>query len=301
MLARVGGRSSLAAAAVLGGVLVAVSGSPAAAQTQAGAECSALAEEAQALRDDGHYQAALDKLVQCASTSCPLVVRRDCLGWIEQIDKLVPSVIVQVTDARGHDVIGVRVTLDGKLVRQRLDGREIVLDPGEHRFVFEVSGAGAKEVPLLVLQGQRNRILRVQFEGPLTTEGEADSARGGRVEGGGEGGSGERGGETDYRSLVGYGLLGLGALGLGTFGVLEIVAQGEYRALRDGCGVDRTCSDGQLSPTRVKFDVAKIALVAGLVSAAAGGVVLLLPRSRRTALTARPTVGGVDVDWRITF
>jgi hypothetical protein len=291
----VGGRSSLAAA-VIGGVLLVAPRGPAQAQT--GAECSSLAEDGQALRDEGHYQAALDKLVQCASSSCPVVVRRDCLGWIEQIDKLVPSVIVQVTDARGHDVIGVRVTLDGKLVRQRLDGREIVLDPGEHRFLFEVAGAPPQEVSFLALQGQRNRILKFQFTAPLTTEGEADAGRGGLPEGSE---SGEKNGETDYRNLVGYGLLGLGALGIGTFAVLELVAQGEYRTLRDGCGVDRSCSDSQLSPTRVKFDVAKIALAAGVVSAVAGGVVLLLPRNRRTALTARPTVGGASVDWRLSF
>src|SRR4051794_37283699 len=92
---------------------------------QGGAACGKAAEEAQALRDGGQLQAALDKLVRCSADHCPVVVRKDCVTWMDQVEKAIPSVIVNAVDSRGHDVMGVRVIVDGKVVRERLDGREL--------------------------------------------------------------------------------------------------------------------------------------------------------------------------------
>jgi hypothetical protein len=183
-------------------------------------------------------------------------------------------VIVNAVDSRGHDVVGVRVIVDGKVVRDRLDGRELLLDPGEHKFVFEVRGAAPRKQDVLASQGQKNRVLRAQFDVPLTTDGDAEPSRVDRV-------AQRQEQTTDVRGILGYGLLGLGGAALAAFGLLELVAQDEYRTLRDGCGNSRSCTSEELSPAQTKFDLAKGALVTGLASLGIGAV-LLLTRGPRT-------------------
>ena len=250
--------------------------------------CVKAAEEAQSQRDAGHLTVALDNFVRCSQDACPLVVRRDCLTWTTQVEQLLPSVLVHAVDARGADVVGVRLLIDGKAVRERLDGRAVPLDPGQHHVRFEVRGAAPVEQDLLVSEGQKHRILDVKFEAPLTTDGALDATTAG----------------PDLRTVIGFGLIGLGVVALGTFGVLEIVAQGDYRTLRDGCGVTRSCTDAQLSPTQTKFDAAKIALAVGVVSAGVGIPLVILGSkagARRASLGAAPLDGGAALRLQGTF
>lgn len=277
--------------ALLSGLLVFARSSTALAQS--GAACVKAAEEAQSLRDAGHLRASLDKLVRCSAEDCPLVVRKDCISWMDQVEKSLSSVIVHATDGRGKDVIGVRVIVDGTVVRERLDGRELVLDPGEHRFRLEVHGAAPLAQDVLLSQGERNRILRVQFDAPLGTNGEPVTRPDEHVAP-----------ATDVRGIAGYGLLGLGGAALVGFGLLEIVAQGEYRTLRDGCGTTRACSSEDLSSTQTKFDLAKVALGVGVVSLGVGTVLLLTRKNDpgpRASVSAAPIAGGGALRWRLVF
>src|SRR5215471_13311683 len=77
--------------------------------------CIKAAEDAQVQRDAGHLMSALDDLVICARDVCPIVVRQDCVSWLPQVEATLPSVLVHAVDARGADVVGVRVLIDGKL------------------------------------------------------------------------------------------------------------------------------------------------------------------------------------------
>jgi hypothetical protein len=97
-------------------------------------------------------------------------------------------------------------------------------------------------------------------------------------------GSTEKG--TDARGVIGWGLLGLGTLSLATFGVIELVAQSEYRSFRDGCGATHSCSSNEVSPTQTKFDLAKVSVVVAAVAFAVGIPLLVFRPKTRAARAA---------------
>jgi hypothetical protein len=236
------------------------------------AACVDAAGRAQVERDGGQLLSALEHLVSCSNEQCPVIVRKDCAAWLSQVEARVPSITVHAVDARGADVIPVRVILDGKVVRERLDGRAIKVDPGEHHARFESAGSLPVEQTLLISEGEKSRAVLVRLEdaGAPQAAQERPATSG-----------------TDAWQVMGWGLLGLGALSLATFGIVELVAQGEYRSIRDGCGVTRSCSSNTLSSTQTKFDVAKVSVVVAAASLAVGIPLLAF---RPKASTARAAV-----------
>src|SRR5687767_4739055 len=69
--------------------------------------CASAAEEAQGLQREGKLTQAREKLVLCARASCPAFIRKDCTGWLTEVDKSMPSIVVRATDANSRDVAGV--------------------------------------------------------------------------------------------------------------------------------------------------------------------------------------------------
>jgi len=48
---------------------------------------------------------------------------------------------VRAEDTTGADTLAVRVTIDGQLLAETLDGKAVPIDPGEHVVRFELAGA----------------------------------------------------------------------------------------------------------------------------------------------------------------
>jgi len=246
-------------------------------------ECIHAAEAAQLDRQAGRLTSALDRLAICASEECPLVVRKDCVSWLGDVEQTIPSLVVRASDARGSDVVGVRVAIDGRVVRERLDGRAIAVDPGPHEVRFQARGTAPVVQRVLVSEGEKARELVAHFQVPLTVEGDLEQppAR-----------------TSNLQAIAGWSLVGLGAAGIVTFGVLELLAQSEYQSLRNGCGTTRSCTDPQTSPTQTKFDAAKVALVVGGVGIAIGVPLLVFrsgPDAPRAAITAVSDEHGAGV------
>jgi hypothetical protein len=82
-----------------------------------------------------------------------------------------PSVVPAAVDARGEDLRGATVRIDGAEPRA-LDGRALSLDPGAHRFVFEAPGAAAQEVSVVLREADRfRRVGAVLDTGPPSDDG----------------------------------------------------------------------------------------------------------------------------------
>ncbi len=58
----------------------------------------------------------------------------------------------------------VRVTVNGETATEKLDGKALSLDPGEHVVRFEMAGAEAVEQKVLIRQGEKNRRLSASFK-----------------------------------------------------------------------------------------------------------------------------------------
>jgi hypothetical protein len=63
-------------------------------------------------------------------------------------------VIFRVRDPRGEQLANVTVSIDGAAPR-RLDGRALLMNPGEHRVVFEHPGYQLLETPVFVTEGEK--------------------------------------------------------------------------------------------------------------------------------------------------
>src|SRR3954466_3653093 len=92
----------------------------------------ATAEQAQLARNDGKLRKAHAELLICTAMECPAELRSDCATWAKQVDAAMARLVPHVTDARGREVLGVRVLVDGEPVAERVDGRGIDVDPGVH-------------------------------------------------------------------------------------------------------------------------------------------------------------------------
>ncbi len=147
--------------AILGSI-VAVTPSPARADEKAA--CIAASEDAQQLKLDGKLTLARARLLGCARAECPAIVRQDCAQWIAEVDAALPTVVLGARADDGHDLIAVRVLVDGAVVAEHLDGRPLAIDPGPHAFRFESrEETSPVEIRVLARAGERNRPITATF------------------------------------------------------------------------------------------------------------------------------------------
>src|SRR5262249_27826056 len=146
---------------------------------------------------------------------------------LEVVEESMPSVVFRALDAEGHDVIDVRVLVDGALLTTELDGRAWPLDPGVHVIRYEHGGAAAVEERAVVQQGQKNRLLTLDLgssEAPRTPAPQGQPAPG----------------RAWLTSALAVGTVGAVALGVFTF--VDIAGQRDW----DHCERSRACSHEEL-------------------------------------------------------
>jgi hypothetical protein len=124
--------------------------------------CLDAAEGGQKLRDGGAYRRARSQFISCAAEECPGEVRKSCVAWLAELDKLTPTVVFGA-HAHGKEVTDVRVSVDGEVIASRIDGKPVSLDPGEHRFRFERAGETPVDASSVVLAGEKERLVEVRF------------------------------------------------------------------------------------------------------------------------------------------
>lgn len=157
--------------------LLALLGGPApglaAPEDDAETACFKAHENGQILRKKGKLRAARAEFVRCSQTSCPSGPSKDCAGWGLELHEAMPTVIFS-GQVGGKDVGDVKVSVDGEILAERLDGKAIEMDPGEHLFRFEHKGQVATKKQI-IFQAKRNQMVLVSFSGP-TTEGPSSGA-----------------------------------------------------------------------------------------------------------------------------
>jgi hypothetical protein len=121
--------------------------------------CVAASDQAQTLRDEGKYRAARLQLLACSRDACPGLVRHDCEKWLSDLDANQPTVVLGARDPKGTDAPSTRVLLDGAVLTSHLDGKPIAVDPGEHTFRYEATGAAPVEQHAVIRVGEKNRML----------------------------------------------------------------------------------------------------------------------------------------------
>jgi hypothetical protein len=270
-----GRRDRVLLGAVLG-ALFAVPSSAAAAPTKD--ECIAANESAQDLRPAGKLREARQKLAVCLATSCPVVLREDCALRASEVDAAMPSVVFEAKDAAGNDMSAVTVAIDGEAVAEKLDGRPMALDPGEHRLAFRAASGATAEKIFVVREGEKNRRERIVLaETPEATS--THPSRGANEP--------RLGGES--QRTISFVLGGAGVLGLVVGSVFGLVAEGTWNGAQQNC-TEKTPSSCDVQPVRDQAAVATVGFVAG-GAFLAGAAALYFTAPKVSSVSLTPTVG----------
>jgi hypothetical protein len=252
--------------------------SPLVARADATDACIQASDEGQVLRDRGKLIAARERFVACSNDTCPRLVRTDCVSWLADIDKRIPSVVLSATDPDGNDTADVTVTMDGAALASRLEARAITVDPGPHRFRFERAGSPPVDEKVILREGELRREVVVRFSRtPRRAAAETGPSAGSRP---------SRGAATAAIALFGVTL----ASG-GLFAYFGATALRDADHLRATCA--GSCSPDDVDAIRTREIVANVALGTGLAAAAAGTLTLLVgPKEPAPSLTVEATPGG---------
>lgn len=125
--------------------------------------CMTASTSGQTLRKQTKLVDARVQFETCAAQTCPDVVRQDCLKWSSELASLTPTVALSAVDGAGRDLIDVAVTVDGKPLVSKLEGKAITLDPGIHTFVFSAEGASPVEERAVVNEGEKGKRVLARF------------------------------------------------------------------------------------------------------------------------------------------
>ncbi len=236
-------------------------------------ECVAANESAQDLQRLGKLREARASLAVCTAASCPGAVREDCGQRLKDVEAALPRLVFEAKDAAGHDLIAVRVTMDGETLLEKLDGSATVVDPGEHHFAFEAEGFRKSESTLLVREGEMDRPVRVVLVSTAAPTGPQP------VESGGVFDAGTR------RALgITLGIAGLGGVAVGA--VFGLLAKSTYDQATHECQGDVhncmptppvTLAQGSQDTTSAsnQATVSTIAFIAGGALVAVGTVLFI--------------------------
>jgi hypothetical protein len=212
-------------------------------------------------------------------------VKKACADWLADVERRLPSVVFRAQLADGSDVLDARLTLDGAPLAHGLGGAAIPIDPGEHVVRFEHDGAAPVEEHVVVVEGERGRVITGRFAAPAVASAPSPAAP---EESPSTASSGRR---LTPLTLVLAGVGGVGIIGFASFG---IVATSDLNHLRQTCAP--YCSASQLGNVKTEALVADVSLGVGVVALAAAAYVFFTQEKPAPAsaaiLDVRPEPGG---------
>jgi hypothetical protein len=175
------------------------------------------------------------------------------------------TVVVRARDSNGHDIIDVRVLVDGNVLLPKLEGTSVAVDPGQHKFRYEFPNGKVVEEDVLIAEGEKDRVIRVELK---------DSGPSGPPSGG-EGG-GEKSSKGGGPGVAPWIILGVGAASTIAFVALQADAQSTYSSLNNGCGVTHSCDPGKVSALGTEFGVSGVFLAVGATGIVVGATWLIV-------------------------
>lgn len=246
------------------------------------ARCIESFEGAQVAKKATRYAEAREKARECSNQACPAAVRGDCAELLRDVEALSPSVVFEVLDGQGRELVDVRVSLDGQPLTEKIEAKAVPVDPGEHTFRFE-GAPGETTVKVLVREGEKAKKVSARLgaakepEPKPATPDEASSTG---------------------PSPAAWALGGLGLVGLGLFAGLGGAGLAEKGDLEASCGkAAGGCTPGQIDSVKTKFLVADVSLAVGSVSLVVATVLFVVtPKKAQKAASTGLSFGATPLE-----
>ena len=183
-------------------------------------------------------------------------MRDECIHRMGEFNAALPTIVFTVKARAGQELSAVKVTMDGEVVADHLDGSAFTLDPGSHQFTFEVAGQPPATDTIILHEGEKGRreTVVVGTAALPLTQSTATTAAGG--------GSG-------FRTL-GLVVGGAGVVGLATGGIFGAMASSSWSTARSECPSHTGCTAQAIRD----HDSASTLATVSTVGFIAGGILL---------------------------
>jgi hypothetical protein len=237
------------------------------------AACFNAASMGQTLRDAHKLVEARDQFRICARRQCPAMVQQDCGGWLGEVQRDLPTVVVTAKDGKGSDLENVQVTMDGQPLLTTLDGQAVPMNPGEHVFHFAAADGTQVDQRAVIKAGEKNQAVAVILAKPEPVAPVSPAA--GPSPGEAAVAVAPAEGASPWKT-VGWVLGGIGVAGIGVGTVFGVMALGDKNA---HCNADNVCDAGSLGGLRTDALVSDIGLIAGGALVVGGGAMVLFAPS----------------------
>jgi len=214
----------------------------------------------------------MDQLLICSQPTCQPLLVRECTASFESVKESAPTVTLVARGGEHQEfLVDVKVSVDGKELTKRIEGLAITLDPGFHEFVFEHEGDQAVSLTLLLLQGEKNKVVQAVFKGAEPEPGPKPTPQ--PIAAPKPVIAQHRASGVPTASYV-LGALGLAGLGVGA--TFRMIASADYDKLGPECG--HTCSQSRVDSVKSKYNISTIGFATGGGALLAAGVVYLISR-----------------------
>jgi hypothetical protein len=242
--------------------------------------CIEAYSNAQVLRSKKQLVAARASLDTCLAVSCPDPVRADCASLLDTVKREIPTVVFSARDEQGADLVDTKVSVDGALVSDKLDGSAVALDPGVRVVRFQLPDGSTVERKVLLREGEHLREVAVVMKpkpaapAPKPTAPVTPPARPRQTASTGPG-------------PLPWVFAGVGVAGLGVFTAFALAGHSKENEL-DRCApeCDRASHQGAYDAMKRDYLIGDVALGVGVVSLGIGTWLLL-----RTGSSRGPSVG----------
>jgi hypothetical protein len=238
--------------------------------------CDKAVSTAEQLRSSGDLAAARARLSACVSAGCPYELQ-ECARQFAAIDAEMPSIVIEARDEAGDYITEARATMDGALLLDRLDGKENLVNPGQHRLTLEAPGFRKVETTFVTREGEKKRRVVLFVSSVRNTV----SAR--PISGSLASPARDQGPGLSVGRKVGLALGGAGLGGLAVGAIFSVVSKVTYdNALSSECtGDPNRCSSAGISAGRRAHDEATVSTIgfvgAGMLLAAGAAFYLTSP------------------------
>jgi hypothetical protein len=204
---------------------------------------------AQRLRKKGALLAAKAELLVCAQPTCPGELVRDCSGWLADVERRTPTLVVEVVDADTR-VVPRELIVDGSAAALPAQGAALEIDPGQHEIVVVLGDERRLAKSVLVLEGEKEK--RVRFE--LASPRQAEKRK------------------RDMTPVYAFGITS--AVATGSFAFFALRSHGKRNDLEACKG---HCAEDAVNDVRREQIAADVSLVVALLSAGAATYFALKP------------------------
>ena len=218
------------------------------------------------------------ELLICAASSCPSEIRKECARRVEEVNASIPTLVFQAKDPTGADLSAVKVTMDGNVLAEQLNGTALAVDPGEHAFTFETAGQPTVEKQLVVREGEKERRESIQFGSPSGDDVNHPTET---VASGGH----------KTQKIIAVVVAGVGVVGLGlggTFGVMAMSRKDEAHKLCPDAACDTAAGSQAWKDAKTAGTISTAGFIAGGVLLATGAVLWFTAGPSRTQVGIGP-------------